>query len=345
MIETQQDHVARLHQNALTIDAHFDLTYDIANKRDRGATKVVVSDYLEGFRTGGFDLIVSAIFIHNYFLPEMGLRKALDQISYLFQEMDESPGIMRICKTPADMLQAKAEAQLGILLSLEGVDPIQNDLRLLRIFYELGVRGVGLAWSRRNYAADGAFFKETREGRKGGLTPFGIKVIEEAEKLGMLIDVSHLNDEGFWDVMEVAQKPLIASHSNCRALVSSMRNLTDRQIEVIAQKGGVIGMNALNAFVADSSDQNRRVTADDLVKHVDHIAQLVGVQHVGLGLDLCDSFKNYLTMPSSLDTYDVLDGHHSLPEFTTALIEHGYSDDDILLILGGNFMRVYQATL
>ena len=346
MTESRREHVARLHHKALTIDAHFDLTYDIANKRDRGATTVVETDYLEGFRTGGFNLIVSAIFIHNYFLPEMGLRKALDQISYLLQEMDESPGIMRICRTPADILQANADDQLGILLSLEGVDPIQNDLRLLRIFYELGVRGVGLAWSRRNYAADGAFFKATREGRKGGLTPFGIQVIEEAEKLGMLLDVSHLNDEGFWDVMEVAQKPLVASHSNCRALVPSMRNLTDQQIEAIAQKGGVIGMNALNAFVAETSADNRRVTAADLVQHVDHIVRLVGVQHVGLGFDLCDNFKNYLNMSSSsLETYDVLAGHHSLPEFTSAMIDHGYSDDDILLILGGNFMRVYHATL
>lgn len=345
MTESRREHVAGLHHKALTVDAHFDLTYDIANKRDRGAVKVVETDYLAGFRTGGFNLIVSAIFVHNYFLPEMGLRKALDQISYLLQEMDESPGIMQICRTPADILQANTEERLGILLSLEGVDPIQNDLHLLRIFYELGVRGVGLTWSRRNYAADGAFFHAAREGRKGGLTPFGIHVIEEAEKSGMFVDVSHLNDEGFWDVMEVAQKPLIASHSNCRALVPSMRNLSDRQIEAIAQKDGVIGMNALNAFVAAPSAENRRVTAADLVQHVDHIVRLVGVRHVGLGFDLCDSFKNYLNTAASLETYDVLAGHQGLSEFTSALIDQGYADDDILLILGGNFMRVFEATL
>ena len=104
-------------------------------------------------------------------------------------------------------------------------------------------------------------------------------------------------------------------------------------------------MNALNAFVAETSADNRRVTAADLVRHVDHIAQLVGVQHVGLGFDLCDNFKNYLNTSASLETYDVLAGHQNLPEFTLALIDHGYSDGDILLILGGNFMRVYHATL
>ncbi len=338
-------HIETLHQKALTINAHFDLTYDIANKRDRGQQKVVERDYLEGFRKGGFNLIVSALFVHNYFLPEMALRKTLDQISYLFQEMEESPRIMHICKTPSDIWQAKEKGQIGILLAFEGVEPLQNDIHLLRIFYELGVRGIGLTWSRRNYAGDGAFFKTKKEGKKGGLTSFGVEVIEMAEKLGMFIDVSHLNDEGFWDVMEIAQKPVIASHSNCRALVDSKRNLTDKQIEALAEKGGVIGMNALSAFVGDISDTRHRLTAEDLLDHVDHIVNLVGIEHVGLGFDFCDNFGNFLTMKGSLETYDVLDGHGSLPEFTAGLLRRGYSDEEILLILGGNFMRVFEATL
>ncbi|PIE32157.1 membrane dipeptidase [candidate division KSB3 bacterium] len=338
-------HIDRLHHNAFIVDAHFDLTYDIANKRDRGQKKVLETDYLEGFRKGGFNLIISALFVHSYFLPEMGLRKTLDQISYFLQEMEESPGIVRLCKTISDIRQAKASEQLGVMLSFEGIDPIQNDIHLLRVFYELGVRGLGLTWSRRNYAGDGAFFKTQREGRKGGLTGFGVEVIEAAEKLGMFIDVSHLNDEGFWDVMDVAQKPVIASHSNCRALAGSMRNLTDRQIEALAAKGGVMGMNALSAFTRDKVEPNQRVTVDDLLDHVDHIVKLVGVEHVGLGFDFCNSFENYLNTRKALDTYDVLDGHGSLPSFTEGLIKRGYTDDEIALILGGNFMRVYEATL
>jgi membrane dipeptidase len=338
-------HVETLHQKALTINAHFDLTYDIANKRDRGQKRVVERDYLEEFRKGRFNLIVSALFVHNYFLPEMGLRKTLDQISYLFQEMEESPGIMQLCKTPSDIWQVKEKGNIGILLAFEGVDPLQNDIHLLRVFYELGVRGIGLTWSRRNYAGDGAFFKQKREGKKGGLTNFGVEVIEIAEKLGMFIDVSHINDEGFWDVMEIAQKPVIASHSNCRALIDSKRNLTDKQIEALAEKGGVIGMNALSAFTGKVSDNTDRLTAEDLINHVDHIVKVAGVKHIGLGFDFCDRFGNYLTMSKSLETYDVVDGHGSLPEFTSGLIKRGYSDDDILLILGGNFMRVFEATL
>jgi membrane dipeptidase len=124
-----------------------------------------------------------------------------------------------------------------------------------------------------------------------------------------------------------------------------MRNLTDQQIEALAEKGGVIGMNALSAFIGDVSADSKRLTAENLLDHIDHIVHLVGVKHVGLGFDFCDCFADYLTMGESIETYDVLHGHESLSEITTGLIKRGYSDDDILLILGGNFMRVFEATL
>ena len=344
MHDSLQSQIAALHQKALTVNAHFDLPYDIANRRERGERKVVETQYLDGFRQGQFNLIVSALFVHNYFLPEMALRRTLDQISYLLQEMEETPGLMRLCTTPADITQTKDADQIGILLSFGGVDALQHDIHLLRIFYELGVRGVGLTWSRRNYAADGAFFSSMKEGRKGGLTNFGVEVIETAESLGMFIDVSHLNDEGFWDVMECATQPVIASHSNCRALADSMRNLTDRQIEALAEKDGVIGMNALSPFVGKSVHENTRLGADDLINHIDHVVKIAGVRHVGLGFDFCDSFANYLTMPGSLTTYDVVAGHGHLRDITAGLIQRGYSEDDILHILGGNFMRIFEAT-
>lgn len=335
-------HVADLHRRAFTVDAHFDLTYEVANRRDRGGRRVVETAYLNDFRTGGFDLIVSAIYIHSFFLPEMGLRKALDQISHLMDEMDETPGRFRVCRTVAEAEAAKAVGELGLFLSLEGADPLQNDLGLLRIFYELGVRGLGLVWSRRNYAADGCAFKSVQEGRKGGLTAFGVALVEKAESLGMFIDVSHINDEGFWDVMEMAKKPVIASHSNCRALAGSMRNLTDDQIRALAKTGGVIGMNALNAFIREG-DPN--VTVEGLLDHVDHIARIAGIEHVGLGFDLCDSFGDYLQTPMPLETRDVLKSHAELDRFTAGLIRRGYSDDRILAVLGGNFMRVFREIL
>lgn len=331
-----------LHRRAFIIDAHFDLPWDVANQRDRGQTNVIASQYLERFREGGFNVIVSAIFLEDFFLPEMGLRKALDQISHITEEVDASPQQMLVCRSLEDIRQVAGDGRIGLLLSLEGADPLQNDLNLLRIFYELGVRGLGLTWSRRNYAADGCAFSSQAAARPCGLTDFGRALVKKAEQLGMLVDVSHMNEAGFWDVMETATKPVIASHSNCRALADTPRNLTDDQIEALAGGGGVLGLNAISAFVGDTSC---RRSVEDLLDHVGHAARLVGIDHVGLGLDFCSGFKNYLSMPHALDTYDVLPGHHRLKDFTAGLVRRDYSDEDIVKVLGGNFMRVYEQVL
>ncbi len=343
--DSMEKRIQEIHSRAFTVNAHFDLTYDIANRRDRDQKAVIKNQYLDSFRTGGFNLIVSSIFISSYFLPEMGLRKALDQISYLYTEIEEADGAVKLCKTHQDMIDARENGQVGVLLSFEGADPLQNDINLLRIFHELGVRGLGLTWSRRNYACDGAAFRDGSNIQPSGLTAFGIDLLQAAEALGMFIDVSHLSDAGFWDVMKYGRRPVIASHSNCRMVKSTPRNLTDDQIKAIAEKDGVIGMNGLNAYIGDERADGERLGAADLVNHIDHIAQLVGVRHVGLGFDFCDILGNWLKMPEYLESYDVLKGHEDLAALTQALIERGYSDEDIVLILGGNFLRFFQQTL
>ncbi len=338
----RQKHIDSLHEQAFIIDAHFDLTMDVAFRRERDETRVVESRYLDGFNRGGVDLIMSAMFVPDYFLPEMGLRRALDQIAFLHDEIEETPGLFRLCRTIDEARLAKAKDEVAICLSLEGAEPLQNDLGLLRIFYELGVRGLGLVWSRRNYAADGAFFGSAKEGQKGGLTPFGVKLIEKAEELGMIIDLSHINDEGFSDVLDIASKPVIASHSNCRALADTMRNLTDKQIERIAANGGVIGVNSVNMF---TNPDKEKATASDLVDHVDHVVKIAGIDHIGIGFDICHNFPNYLQIKEPLPAYDIIESHDHLPDFTAALIDRGYSDDDILKVLGHNFLRVYEETI
>ena len=333
---------ARLNAQAFVVDAHFDLPWDVANQRERGGRKIIASQYLDRFREGGFNLIVAAIFIENYFLPEMGLRRALDQISYLAEELDGLSESIVLCRNMEDIRQAEAGGRIGLLLSLEGADPLQNDLQLLRIFYDLGVRGLGLTWSRRNYAADGCAFSAAADAPQNGLTPFGRALVEKAEDLGMLIDVSHLNEAGFRDVMAVTQSPVIASHSNCRTLADTPRNLRDEQIEALAEQGGVMGMNAISAFVGN---RRRKCGVADMLDHVDHVVKIAGIRHVGIGFDFCSGFKNHLSLPHALETYDVLPGHHHLRDFTAGLIQRGYSDDDIELILGGNFVRVFEKVL
>jgi membrane dipeptidase len=334
---------ARLNTQSFVVDAHFDLPWDVANQRERGHTQVIADQYLDRFRAGGFNLIVAAIFIENFFLPEMGLRRALAQISYLQEELDHLSAEIRLCHNLEDIRRSKTDARIGLMLSLEGADPLQGDLQLLRIFYDLGVRCLGLTWSRRNEAADGCAFTSTSRDRPGGLTAFGRALVHKAEALGMLVDVSHLNEAGFWDVMaEVAQTPVIASHSNCRALVDTPRNLYDQQIEALAERDGVMGMNAISAFVGTGA---RKRGVDDLLDHVDHVVKVAGIRHVGIGFDFCGGFQNHLSLPHPLETYDVLPGHHRLKDFTAGLIQRGYGEEDIRLILGENFMRVYERVL
>lgn len=327
----------------LVIDGHFDLLMDVQVQREKGRTKVIEMDYLPRFIEGEVNVVVAALFVDSQFLPEKALSMALQQISALHQEVEESPEKLMICYGADDMELAEKSGKIGFLLSLEGAEPLGKDLSLLRIFYELGVRNLGLVWSRRNEVGDGSYFQPVREGRKGGITSFGVKVIEEAERLGITIDVSHLNDEGFWDVMEIAKKPVIASHSNSRVLCGTMRNLTDEQIKAIASRNGVIGINAVNMLVGDDDASSH---IDQLIHHINHIIEVAGIQSISLGLDLCDDFLKYLSqedlesMPRK--PFDVISTHGQLPQFVQQLVNQGYTEAELTALLGGNLFRLFK---
>lgn len=346
MNKLDKEELHKIHQNFTLLDAHFDLLYDVEIQRSLGRKKVIETDHLPNFLAGGFNIIVSSIFLDSKDLPEMALRKALDQVSALYQEIDESAGKIMLCKDYHDIQQAIAEKKVGIVLSFEGVEPLYDDINLLRVFYELGVRGVGLTWSRRNYAADGCTFSSENRGRQGGLTEFGREVVKLAYELGMFIDVSHLNDEGFWDVMDMVNKPVIASHSNCRAIAGIMRNLNDDQLKALAAKGGVVGLNAASMLAAnDKEDAN----IAKLVEHIDHMREIMGLEHIALGFDFCDNLFKYSSeedlrkMPYV--PFDVVKGHARVGDLTEALLKKGYSREDIKLIYGENYLRAFRATV
>ena len=331
-----------LHQKHLVVDAHFDLLPLVLGKRLRGETRVIERDYLPSLREGGIGLVVSSLFVPNEYLPEMGLRRALDLVSALHAEMEESPGLFTLCRNTQEIRNAWQKGQLAILLSFEGLEPIGNDLALLRIFYELGVRGIGMTWSRRNYAADGSFFNPVEEGQKGGLTEFGVKVAREAARLGMYLDISHLNDEGVEDLFHSYQGPVMASHSNCRALVPSMRNLTDDLIRKLASSGGVMGMNVCSTFVGNPD--LKKLDEKDLADHIDHIRDLVGADYVGFGFDFCDEMRDF-TKPGPHRNYDCIKGHPHSVEFSAELLARGYSEADMVKLIGGNFLRFLEKTI
>ncbi|RAL26424.1 dipeptidase [Thermoflavimicrobium daqui] len=333
----------QIHQEAHVIDAHFDLLMDVEMQRGYGKRKVIETTYLPRFKQGGVHTIVAAVYIDSQFVPEMSLRKALSQIQALYAELDESPHQIKLCRSTDDLKQARQEGKVGFILSLEGAEPLYQDIHLLRIFYELGLRKLGLVWSRRNEAGDGSDFVQRQTRKEGGLTVFGEALVKKAEELGIVVDVTHLNDEGFWDVLRIAQKPVIASHSNCRQLCDTMRNLSNEQIKAIAQTGGVVGINATSFVVADHDTEAH---IDRLIDHIDYIKQLVGVQHIALGLDLCEDFMKYIA-PETLARiprlpFDVIKGHAMVPLITQGLYQRGYQEEDIKQILGENLLRVYQ---
>lgn len=340
--QSAREHAEYLHQKHCVFDAHFDLLSLVLEKREKGEKSVIKTKYLSSFNAANVDVVISSLFVSSRYLPEMGLRRALNQVSALHCEMEETPGLFSLCRNTAEIDEARKRGEIAILLSLEGADPLGNDLSLLRIFFELGVRGLGLVWSRRNYAGDGAFFSSVREGRKGGLTEFGIRLAEEAIRLGMYLDVSHLNDEGLEDLFSMVDIPLMASHSNCRALAPSMRNLRDEQICTLAARGGIMGMNTCSTFVGDPD--KKTMTEKDLADHVDHIWKLAGKGHVGLGFDFCDEMRDF-SKPGPHRNYDCIKGYPASVDFTAELVERGYADEEIRGILGKNFMDFLKKTI
>lgn len=327
----------------IILDAHFDVLLDVLHFRRLGEKEVLERRHLESLRKAGVNALICSIFITDSLLPECALRNALNQIAALNEELDGSDGHFALCRDTKEAGIAIKNGRIAIFLSLEGAEPLGNDLLLLQTFYSLGVRLLGVTWSRRNYAADGSTFDPSDSPRSaGGLTKFGKDLIIKAQRLGMIIDVSHLNDPGFYDVIELAEAPIIASHSNCRSLCGAARNLTDDQICAIAKTGGVIGMNAYSPFTSDAPEGR---TPEKLLDHLTHITEIVGIEHAGLGLDLCDCVKSLRTGLDPQEKRDLFSNHAEAAEKFITPIKDKYSEEAADMILGGNFFRVLQKVL
>jgi membrane dipeptidase len=329
---------------AIVVDAHSDILSDILGRRAAGQTKVLESIWLPAMKAGGIDLRVAAIYSPPQYVPELALRRALDEVAGFLDELDATPGAA-LCTTPDDIRRATSEGKRGFILGMEGVEPLGSDLTLLGVFYRLGVRVLGITHALRNYAADGAFFDPKRTGLVGGLSDFGVELTERAQTMGMLLDISHLNEPGFWDVVKLSRAPIIASHSNCRALTDHARNLTDEQIKAVAETGGVIGINSIARFV-DPPDLSH------LLDHVDRLVKIAGKEHVGLGLDFCSYLLEHKSpmersgmRPRAYLSVDGLAGDHDVPKIPALLAARGYPGDTIDLIMGENFHRVFRQVL
>lgn len=311
-----------LHHRSLVVDTHVDTLLaaaygrrSLAERSDEGHVD------FPRLKEGGVNVQFFAHYIEPAFKPDRGLLRFMQLADVFYREVEASQGAAEVAFSVQDIRRITDEGRVACILAIEGGEAIQGDMGVLRMLYRLGVRSIGLTWNQRNALADGV--GEARTG--GGLTNVGVKAVKEMNRLGVLVDVSHLTEPGFWDVVEVSDKAFIASHSNAKAVCDHPRNLTDEQITAMAKKGGVMGMNFAPAFVHPET-----ATLKGVLDHIDHIVDLVGIEHVGIGSD----FDGIGSTPAGLE--DVT----CLPRLTEGLVDRGYSDEDITAILGGNFLRV-----
>src|ERR1700722_4877109 len=238
--ESIDQHITRLHARGI-VDMHFDLLMDLYEKRNYPGALVL--HYLPEFEAGCIGVLGVAIYIEDRYLPEMGLRVALDQIARLYAEVEQSDRFA-ICKSFEQIKQARGANKIALIITMEGVEPLGDDINLLRAFYELGLRAVGLTHARRNAAGAGGIFAASGSSNDG-LTAFGRDLVRECERLGIVIDLAHINPKGFEEIVGLTTKPLIVSHTNARKFYDIERNISDDQIKLIGGRGGVIGLNAI----------------------------------------------------------------------------------------------------
>jgi membrane dipeptidase len=349
MTVAARDDLKDILDGSLVFDAHSDMLNDVVQKREQGQRNVIQTRHMPRLRAGGLTGQIFAIFVEIRFRPEKTLKRALQLLDCMHSELKESDTI-RLCLNADDFAAARSEGKFAGLLGMEGVEPLEahtdgrsfeESLTLLRLFHRLGVRCVGLTWQLRNMAADGAAEERTN----GGLSRFGVELVKEIERMHILVDVAHLSQASFHDLLDIAEKPVICSHAACRALCDRPRNLTDEQIKELAAKDGVIGVMAFPTNVDDKDPSVEKV-----LDHVEHIVDLVGIDHVGFGADFADYIEwspseagdDYVnTRPSTRGLEDVT----KMPNLAMGLLSRGYSKNDLRKFLGENFLRVFERVL
>jgi membrane dipeptidase len=337
------DEAARLHREAVVVDSHNDLVLSITadGLGERGTFK---SRWLPELRAGGVNVQVCALYSDPE-IPEAHLRQTLRQIAALKREMQLNADDVAICRSGAEIDAALQDGKIALVIAMEGALALGPDESIVEVFYDLGVRMISFTHMGRTLLADGSAEDET-----GSRLPrAGVAVLREMERLGIVFDVSHLGAAGVEHVLELATRPVIASHSAARAVRDHHRNLTDEQLRGIAATGGVIGLNLLACFI----DQDKP-TIDRVVDHYEHLVDVVGIEHIGVGPDFIadiydDLYPAHADLSSEgLDTrlnVDDLYASRHLPNLTAALLRRGFSERDVRLILGENYLRAFREVM
>lgn len=276
---------------------------------------------IAGAEKAALGLQIMAMYIESEHKPAQASWRGLQLINSALNFIETNRRRIFLVSKKSDLRRLGGN-KTGILVSIEGGEILGESLFMLDIIYRLGVRALGLTWNQRNAIADGV----GEEFSKNGLSLFGRRVVTKMNNLGMLIDISHLNEAGFWDVLELSEKPVVASHSCARALCDHPRNLSDSQLLALAKEGGMVGINFCPEFLRPSG----QATIDDVVRHICHVAEVSGVNSVGFGSD----FDGINTAPEGLEN---VESFNCLRE---ALEKCGFSREEMVRICHGNFVRI-----
>jgi membrane dipeptidase len=368
-----------LHDSAIVVDTHADTPQRFLDEGfDIGSTDPhdIGHVSLEKARRGNLGAEFFSIWVEPETNQGHYAQHTFDLIDSVYEQAERHPDQMMMAFSVTDIERAHREHKLAALMGIEGGHSIENDIHLLRDYYRLGVRYMTLSWSNTNEWADSSGdISDVKIQHHNGLTDFGKQVVLEMNRLGMMVDISHVADKTFFDTIAITKAPVIASHSSARALVNHPRDMTDDMLRAVAKNGGTVQVNFFSGFLdenyrkameAQSKDQAAaiqkyvdslkaqgkpinyieidrmgrewmakipRPPLQSLIDHIDHIAKVAGVDHVGLGSDF-DGVSG--ATPQGIDSAA------DLPKITQALFDRGYSAEDIRKILGGNLLRVFR---
>jgi membrane dipeptidase len=365
------DRAKRVHRDAVVFDAHCDTLLRIADEGlDLGRRARDGHVDLVRMAEGGVDVQVFAVYVEPRDLKRARSR-AFELLDVIHAELARHPKRIALARTVEQALRIVRQGRIAAFLGLEGGYALEDDPAVLKLLHDRGVRYMTLTWRFNTSWADGS--EDTP--RHGGLTPLGRRIVQEMNRLKMVVDVSHVSDATFRDVLETTTQPVIASHSNARALTNHVRNLSDEMLRAVAKNGGVVGVSFAAAFLDEKfrsrgaalieqmkpeierakdchdtparcrdrmkqlyrriASQLPRVSIERVIDHIDHVARVAGIDHVGLGSD----FDGYTTGPAELSDCS------RLPLITERLLARGYSQRDVKKILGDNFLRVFRAVI
>ena len=316
----------------MIFDAHSDIWTDVAVKTLKGENNIIKKYHYDNLIKGKIGGSIFVIWTepknYNRFLERV--REIQECIK---KELEYIKDIILIAKNYDDIIKAQKENKIYIFIGFEGLISIDDNIDLIDEYYEYGARHASLTWNEENKLASGV-----RGDPNKGLTDFGKKTVKKMQDKGMIVDVSHLNDKSFFDVIDITSAPIIASHSNSRVLCGSLRNLTDEQLKAIRDTKGVVGLNSYKGFIDENKDKQ---TIERALDHIKYIADKIGIDHIGLGFDYNEYFEDEITPPSvkglenASKSYDII----------IKLKEAGFNNEEIEKIEYRNFHRIIKEIL